>query len=119
MATLPAPCETYLDFVRNTAKLKEASKLPTLDEVEQGLLNTIASHVAEDKPSLLVGDIIYSKQKGSPATLQRRLSKLAEADFIRCGSDPDGRKKYLELIPQSQDYFANLSECITNASQQT
>jgi hypothetical protein len=116
MATLPAPCETYLDFVRNTAKLKEASKLPPLDEVEQSLLNTIASQVAEGKPSLLVGDIIYSKQIGSPATLQRRLSKLAEADFIRYGSDPDGRKKYLELTPKAIDYIAKLGQCITAAA---
>ena len=116
MAILPAPCETYLDFVRNTAKLKEASKLPPLNEVEQNLLNTIASHVAEGKPSLLVGDIIYSKQIGSPATLQRRLSKLAEMDFIRYGSDPDGRKKYLELTPKAIDYISKLGQCITAAA---
>jgi len=119
MARLPAQCETYLDFVHNTTKLKEASKLPQLDEVEQSLLNTIASHAAEGKPSLLVGDIIYLKQIGSPATLQRRLYKLAEADFIRYGSDPDGRKKYLELTPKAIDYIAALGECIRAAASKT
>jgi hypothetical protein len=116
MAKLPAPCETYLDFVRNTAMLRGASKLPPLDEVEQSLLNTIASHVAEGNPPLLVGDIIYTKQIGSPATLQRRLAKLAEMDFIRYGSDPDGRKKYLELTPKAIDYIAKLGECIMAAA---
>ena len=119
MAKLPAQCETYLEFVRHTAKLKEASKLAPLDEVEQNLLNTIASHVVEGKPSLLVGDIIYSKQIGSPATLQRRLYKLAEADFIRYGSDSDGRKKYLELTPKAIDYIATLGECIRAAASKT
>ena len=90
---MQALCETCLHFEHNTAKLKQAFRLPPLDEVEQSLLNTIASQVAEGKPSLLVGDIIYSKQIGSPATLQRRLSKLAEMEFIRYGSDLDGRKK--------------------------
>ena len=100
----------------NTAKLNEAPKPPPLDEVEQSLLNTIASHVAEGKPSLLAGDIIYSKQIGSPGTLQRRLSKLSEAGFIRYGSDPDGRKKYLELTPKAIDYIAKLGECIRVAA---
>jgi len=119
MAKLPEECKAYLEFVRNTAKLKEASRLPPLDMVEQSLLDTIASNVAEGKPSLLVGDIIYSKQIGSPATLQRRLSKLAEADFIRYGSDPDGRKKYLELTPKAIDYIGKLGECIRAAASKT
>jgi hypothetical protein len=42
--------------------------------------------------------------------------KLARAGFIRYGSDPDGRKKYLELTPKSQDYFAKLGQSITSAS---
>jgi len=75
----------------------------------------IALHVVEGK-SLLVSDVIYLKQIGSPATLQRRLSKLAEMDFIRYGSDPDGRKKYLELTPKAIDYIAKLGQCITAAA---
>jgi DNA-binding MarR family transcriptional regulator len=63
-----------------------------------------------------VGDVIYLRQVGSPATLHRRLSKLAQADFIRFSSDVDGRKKYLELTPKSIDYFTKLGECIKVAA---
>jgi hypothetical protein len=51
--------------------------------------------------------------------LMRNLSpKLARAGLIRLGSDPDGRKKYLELTPKFQDYFAKMGQCIASASNQ-
>jgi DNA-binding MarR family transcriptional regulator len=75
-------------------------------------------HAMQGK-SLLVGDAIFLNRSASPATLNRRLSKLAKAGFIRYGSDPDGRKKYLELTPKSHDYFAKLGQCITSASKST
>lgn len=118
MKNLPKQFETYLHFIRLTTQLEEASKIPELDEIEQGLLNVIAIHVAEGK-SLLVSDVIYLKQVGSPATLHRRLSKLAQADFIRYRNDLDGRKKYLELTPKSIDYIAKLGECIKVAASKT
>jgi hypothetical protein len=63
-----------------------------------------------------MGEMIVLSRLVLPAILNRRLSKLAEG-FIGYGSVPDGRKKYLELTPKSQDYFAKLCRCITNASQ--
>ena len=110
--------EVYFRFVRLLQALESDSSFPMLDDIERSLLNLIALNANKDK-ALLVGDIIYLNKSASPATLHRRLSKLARADFIRYGSDPDGRKKYLELTPKSQDYFAKLGQCITSASQQT
>jgi hypothetical protein len=112
----PSPLqEAYFRFVRLLGALVGGLDFPVLDEVERRLLNFIAMHATP----LLVGDVIFFNRSASPATLNRRLSKLARAGFIRYGSDPDGRKKYLELTPKSQDYFAKLGQCITNASQQT
>ena len=114
----PSPFqEAYFRFVRLLETLEGESDFPVLDEVERSLLNFIAIHAMQGK-SLLVGDVIFLNQSASPATLNRRLSKLARAGFIRYGSDPDGRKKYLELTPKSQDYFAKLGQCITSATQQ-
>ncbi len=112
---MPRQCEPYLHFVRLTDKLEGASKIPELDEIEQRLLNVIALHIAEGQ-SLLVGDLIYTKRIGSPATLQRRIAKLVEMEFIRYGSDVDGRKKYLELTPKAIDYIAKLGECVAAAA---
>jgi DNA-binding MarR family transcriptional regulator len=67
----------------------------------------------------LVGDVIFLNRSASPATLNRRLFKLARASFIRYGSDAEDRKKYLELTAKSQDYFAKLGQCITSVSQKT
>ena len=118
MKNLPKQFETYLRFVRLTAQLKGQSKIPELDEIEQDLLNVVALHLSEGR-SLLVSDVIYLKQMGSAATLHRRLTKLAKADFIRFGNDVDGRKKYLELSPKSIDYIARMGECITSAASKT
>jgi hypothetical protein len=110
----PSPLhEPYFRFVRLFEALKGEPGFPALDDIERTLLNFIAMHATP----LLVGDVIFFNRSASPATLNRRLSKLARAGFIRYGSDPDGRKKYLELTPKSQDYFAKLGQCITNASQ--
>ena len=118
MKNLPKQFETYLCFVRLTAQLEAKSKIPELDEIEQNLLNVIALHLSEGR-SLLVSDVIYLKQIGSAATLHRRLSKLAKADFISFSNDVDGRKKNLELSPKAIDYFAKLGECIAAAASKT
>ncbi len=118
MKNLPKKFETYLCFVRLTEQLESKSKIPELDEIEQGLLNVIALHLSEGR-SLLVSDVIYLKQIGSAATLHRRLSKLAKEDLIRFSNDVDGRKKNLELSPKAIDYFAKLGECIAVAASKT
>ena len=104
--------------MRLTAQLESKSKIPDLDEIEQNLLNAIAFHLSEGR-SLLVSDVIYLRQIGSAATLHRRLSNLAKADFIRFRNDADGRKKNLELSPKAIDYFAKLGECIAAAASKT
>ena len=110
--------EVYFRFVGLLGALEGGSNFPVLDEVERSLLNFIATHAIQGK-SLLVGDAIFLNRSASPATLNRRLSKLALAGLIRYGSDPDGRKKYLELTSKSHDYFAKMGQCITGALEQT
>jgi hypothetical protein len=110
--------EIYFQYVHLLAHLEGGVDFPKVDDIDRSLLNFIAMHAIQGK-SLLVGDVIFLNRSASPATLNRRLSKLARAGFIRYGSDPDGRKKYLELTPKSQDYFARLGQCISSASQQT
>ena len=110
--------EIYFQFVHLLEVLEAKVDFPKVDGIERSLLNFIAMHAMQGK-QLLVGDVIFLNKSASPATLNRRLSKLAQAGLIRYGSDTDGRKKYLELTPKSQDYFAKLGQCITSASQQT
>lgn len=112
----PSPFhEAYLRFVRLLETLEDSNVLPALDDVERSLLNSIAMHSAAGKP-LLVGDLIYLNKAGSPATLNRRLSKLVKSGLIRHGSDIDGRKKYLELTPKAYDYFSKVGACIQKAA---
>jgi hypothetical protein len=114
----PSPYqEAYFRFVRLLEALEGESDFPALDDIERNLLNFIAMHAMQGK-SLLVGDVIFLNRSASPATLNRRLSKLARAGFIRYGIDPDRRKKYLELTPKSQNYFAKMGQCVTGASPQ-
>jgi hypothetical protein len=115
----PSPFHAvYFRFVRLVEALEGGADFPALGEVERSLLNFIAMHAMLGK-SLLVGDVIFLNRAASPATLNRRLSKLAREGFIRYGSDSDGRKKYLELTPKSQNYFTKLGRCISSASKQT
>ncbi len=107
--------KTYLRFVELLQVMKGSPDFPDLDEIDQNLLNQIASLFFEGKP-LLVGDLIFSNKIASAATLHRRLSRLLKVDLIRHGSDADGRKKYLELTPKSCDYFSKLGKCVRDAT---
>ena len=109
---------TYFRFVRLLETLEGELDFPALDDVERSLLNFIAMHAMEGK-SLLVGDVIFLNRSASPATLNRRLSKLARAGFIRYGSDPDGRKKIPRAHTQIPRLFCEVRpvhhQCIESA----
>jgi len=107
--------KTYLRFVELLQVMKGAPDFPVLDEIDQSLLNQIASLFFEGKP-LLVSGLIFSNKMASTATLHRRLSRLLKNDLIRHGSDVDGRKKYLELTPKSCDYLSKLGKCVRDAT---
>lgn len=65
---------------------------------------------------LLVTDVIYVNEIGSPATLHRRISNLERQNLIRYGADIDGRKKCIQLTPKARDYWSRLGKCVVNAA---
>lgn len=87
---------------------------PKLDPTEKRLLEFIAIK-EQDGRALLVGDVIYLNDIGSPATLHRRLKRLKDHDLVRYGEDVDGRKKFIELTPKAKDYCSKLGKCLMRA----
>lgn len=106
--------DAYLRFVRLLETLEGSPSFPKLDPIEKRLLEFIAIH-EQDGKAILVGDVIYLNDIGSPATLHRRLQRLKNHDLVRYGEDIDGRKKYLELTPKAKDYCAKLGKCLMRA----
>jgi DNA-binding MarR family transcriptional regulator len=105
----------YLRFVRLTETLDASPSFPKLDHVEKKLLEFIALNEAAGK-NLLVSDVIYANEIGSPATLHRRISQLEKLDLIRYAADIDGRKKCVQLTPKAHDYWSKLGKCIAKAA---
>lgn len=107
--------EAYLRFVRLMETVEAAPSFPRLDHIEKKLLEFIALSEAAGK-ALLVSDVIYANDIGSPATLHRRISNLEKQGLIRFGADIDGRKKCVELTPKSRDYWSKMGKCIVKAA---
>ncbi len=108
--------EAYLKFVGLMDALENNPQFPKLDHVELKLLQQVALQNNADKTPL-VGDLIFSSDIGSPATLHRRIAKLIEQDLLRYKPDIDGRKRLLELTPKSRDYCSKLGKCVVTAAQ--
>lgn len=107
--------DAYLRFTQLLEALEASPSFPKLDHIEKRLLEFIVTHEKQGKP-LLVGDVIYANDIGSPATLHRRIAYLEKQDLIRYGADTDGRKKCIELTPKARDYWAKLGKCIIKAA---
>lgn len=59
---------------------------PKLDPIEKRLLEFIAIKERDGK-TLLVGDVIYLNDIGSPAALHRPLKRLKDLDLVRYGEE--------------------------------
>lgn len=107
--------EAYLRFVRLMETLEASPSFPRLDPIEKKLLEFVALNEAAGK-TLLVSDVIYANDIGSPATLHRRISHLEKQDLIRFGADIDGRKKCVQLTPKARDYWSKMGKCVVKAA---
>ncbi len=108
--------DAYLRFASLLESVEKAPGFPSLDPVEKKILESIAI-AAKSGGKLLIGDIIFGNPLGSPATLGRRISGLANKNLIKCIASPeDARKKYLQLTPKSDKYFEKLGELLIKVS---
>ncbi|MBU3617853.1 hypothetical protein [Polynucleobacter sp. JS-Fieb-80-E5] len=103
----------FARFLDNVASLPTISPAIRLDLLEEQLLNYILL-ASFRGGALLVGDIISLKQFGSQATLHGRIKNLVRKGYIRLLDDGlDRRRKLVHLTTKAENYYEQLSKCLT------
>jgi len=106
---------SYLKFLNLLEAVKGLPSFPSLDPVEERLLNTFAVlwQVGAPVTVLQSMEILDST---SPATVHRRLKTLRKKGFIALKVDEsDNRVKFIRPTDLANTYFAKLEECLKTA----
>lgn len=107
----------YLKFVNLMEAVKGLPTFPTMDAIEDRMLNTFAL-LWESKTPVTVLQSMEMLDNVSPATAHRRLKTLSAKGFIAFDTDAnDKRIRYVVPTPLANQYFAQLEDCLTKAQQ--
>jgi DNA-binding MarR family transcriptional regulator len=112
------PADIYLRFLQLADALRGLPSLPSLDPLEQRILEFVA-RAAQTAERLSVRDLIGKKELGSPATLHARLKSMRDKGWITLSDTEDARRKQVELTPAALRHFDKLSECLVKAATDT
>ena len=108
---------SYLKFLNLMEAVKGLPTFPAIDAVEERLLNTFAV-LWQHGVRVTVLQSMEMLQDASPATVHRRLKTLRKKGFIALDVDvTDNRVKYVVPTPLTNQYFAELEDCLIRAQE--
>jgi DNA-binding MarR family transcriptional regulator len=107
----------YLRFLNLMQAVRTLPMFPTIDALEERLLNVLAASWAQDKKiTVLTATAMLSDT--SATTLHRRLKSMRAKGLIDLQVDTvDFRVKYVVPTALTQRYFSELGACMHKASQ--
>jgi DNA-binding MarR family transcriptional regulator len=109
------PADIYLRFLQLAEALRGLPSLPSLDPLEERMLELIA-RATQAKDRLSVRDMIAHSELGSPATLHARITSMREKGWIMLSDTEDARRKQIELTPAALRHFDKLGEAFAKAA---
>lgn len=109
------PADIYLRFLQLAEALKGLPSLPSLDPLEERILEFVARS-GKTGAQLSVRQMIANESLGSPATLHARLKSMREKGWIMLADTDDTRRKDIQLTQAALAHFDKLSECLVNAA---
>ncbi len=107
----------YMKFLHLTQAVNELPQFPSLDPMEERLLNYFASAWFSGK-KLTVLETMNRTPEISPSTVHRRLKTLRKKGFINLDVDHvDSRIKYIVHTDLTNRYFSHLGQCLSSNSE--
>lgn len=104
---------SYIKFLNLAKAIRELTAFPSLNPMEECLLNFIAMSWQADK-MLSVSETMHSDVAMSPSSVHRHLKSLLAKGFLGLTVDErDNRIKYITHTPLSAEYFSMLGQCIS------
>ena len=112
------PADIYLRFLQLAEALRGLPSLPTLDPLEEKILELVA-RMAQANERLSVREMMARSELGSPATLHARLKSMREKGWLTLADTEDTRRKQIELTPAALKHFDKLAEAFARAAKGT
>lgn len=109
------PADIYLRFLQLADALRGLPSLPSLDPLEERILELVA-RARQEHERLCVRDMMAKNEFGSPATVHSRLKSMREKGWIMLSDTEDTRRKQIELTQAALLHFDKLSKCLVQAA---
>ena len=107
--------QAYLKFLNLVKAIRDLPTFPTLDAVEQTLLESFAA-VWHTGKQITVLEAMHMSKEISPSTVHRRLKTLRAKGMIMLINDTtDSRTKYVMPTPLANQFFDQLGQCMDSA----
>jgi len=106
--------DAYLKFMSSRLALRERAGLPSLDPLEERVIEMIAL-ASKPGEQLSVTEVITTAELGSPTTLHGRLKSLRTKGLIKLAYADDVSRRQLQLTKAGMSYFDALSKCMVGA----
>jgi hypothetical protein len=109
--------QMYTKYLNLVQAVRALPSFPSLDAVESRMLNTFAAAWHEEK-QITVLEAMVMLPEISTTTAHRRLKMLRKKGMIDLNLDAhDNRVKYVVPTKATQQYFAQLGQCMEKAHQ--
>lgn len=107
--------QTYIKFLNLAQAIRELPSFPSLDAVEEQLLNAFAAAWHKGN-AVRVLEAMEMFPNISGSTVHRRLDTLRKKGMITLNTDAENQRvKYIAPTPLAEKYFAKLGECLDKA----
>jgi len=107
--------QMYTKYLNLVQAVRSLPSFPSLDAVESRMLNTFAAAWHEEK-NITVLEAMVMLPEISTTTAHRRLKMLRKKGMIDLNLDAhDNRVKYVVPTKATQQYFAQLGQCMEKA----
>jgi DNA-binding MarR family transcriptional regulator len=106
---------TYLRFLNLAQAIRTMPTFPSLDPVEERLLNALAAAWHSGR-HVTVLEAMGMTLEVSPTTLHRRLKSLRSKGLLALKTDDvDSRVKYVVSTDKTDQYFTAFGQCLSDA----
>ena len=109
----------YLKFLNLVQALRELPAFPSIDPIEERLLNQLAAtwHLGK---KITVLEAMAMSSDASSTTVHRRLKTLKQKGIVELIADTDdNRVRYIIPTKLATDYFDQLGKCLEVAAQKS
>lgn len=111
----PNHSQTYIKFLNLAHAIRELPSFPSLDAVEEQLLNAFAAAWYKGH-TVRVLEAMEMFPNISGSTVHRRLDTLRKKGMITLDADAENQRvKFIAPTPLAEKYFAKLGECLDKA----